>query len=74
MNCRILIVDALSTGTGKRQSSRDTIGCGPRAVAGVLERRGLECRIRRAEEVLSATSPFRGFDHLAISAMTMDLP
>ncbi|MGQ4911434.1 MAG: B12-binding domain-containing radical SAM protein [Candidatus Thorarchaeota archaeon] len=74
MNGRILIVDALSTGTGKRQSSRDTIGCGPRAVAGVLERRGLECRIRRAEEVLSARSPFRGFDHLAISAMTMDLP
>jgi len=74
MTGRILIIDALSTGTGQRRSSRDSIGCGPRSVAGILEKHGLNCRIRRAEEVLSKKSILQQFDHLAISAMTMDSP
>ncbi|MHA1247315.1 MAG: B12-binding domain-containing radical SAM protein [Candidatus Thorarchaeota archaeon] len=70
----ILIIDALSAGSGRRVTSRDAIGCGPRSVAGVLEASGLSCRIRRAEDVLTGRSGIRGFRHLAISAMTMDAP
>ncbi|MHA2312574.1 MAG: B12-binding domain-containing radical SAM protein [Candidatus Thorarchaeota archaeon] len=69
-----MIVDALSAGTGRRTSSRDSIGCGPRAVAGVLERHDISCRITRAEELLSNPGRMKNFDHMAISAMTMDLP
>lgn len=70
----VLIVDALSSGTGRRQSSRDSIGCGPRSIAGVFEKHSIRCRIKRAEDILLQKSTIRGFHHLAISAMTMDVP
>ncbi|MHA3962645.1 MAG: B12-binding domain-containing radical SAM protein [Candidatus Thorarchaeota archaeon SMTZ1-45] len=73
MTGQVLIIDALSAGSGQRTSSRDTIGCGPRTIAGVLENHGTQCAIRRAEEVLSKKGVLKRFDHLAISAMTMDL-
>jgi len=68
----VLIVDALSAGSGKRKSSRDAIGCGPRTIAGILETHKISCRIIRVEDILSKNSRVRGFNHLAISAMTMD--
>jgi len=74
MSGQVLIVDALSVGSGRRGSSRDSIGCGPRTVAGVMESHGIPCRIMRAEVVLFVKGRTRGFEHLAISAMTMDLP
>ncbi|MHA2299908.1 MAG: B12-binding domain-containing radical SAM protein [Candidatus Thorarchaeota archaeon] len=74
MQSGVLIVDALSAGTGRRTSSRDSIGCGPRAVAGVLERHEVQCRIARAENLLSNPGQMKSFQHIAISAMTMDLP
>ncbi|MHA1942906.1 MAG: cobalamin-dependent protein, partial [Candidatus Thorarchaeota archaeon] len=73
MKSRILIVDALSAGSGQRSSSRDSIGCGPRTVAGVFEKYNLECRIHRVEDILTKRGLLRRFDHLAVSAMTMDL-
>jgi threonylcarbamoyladenosine tRNA methylthiotransferase MtaB len=69
---QVLIVDALSAGSGQRASSRDSIGCGPRAVAGVFEKHGIQCNIRRTENVLSKKGGLKRFDHLAVSAMTMD--
>lgn len=71
---RVLIVDALSAGKGTRTSSRDSIGCGPRTIAGVMQREGLECRIVRAEELISGLRKWKAFENLAISAMTMDTP
>ncbi len=71
---KVLIVDALSAGSGRRTSSRDSIGCGPRTIAGVLERHNIHCRISRIEDLLQAPKKLRKFDHLALSAMTMDLP
>jgi radical SAM superfamily enzyme YgiQ (UPF0313 family) len=73
MTDRTLIVDALGTGSGQRRSSRDSIGCGPRTIAGVFEKYDFPTRIARAEDILTTTGILRGFDHLAISAMTMDL-
>ena len=72
MSGRVLIVDALSAGSGQRTSSRDSIGCGPRTVAGVFEMHGFQCTIRRVDEVLPKKSVLKRFDHLAVSAMTMD--
>ncbi|MFW9810865.1 MAG: B12-binding domain-containing radical SAM protein [Candidatus Thorarchaeota archaeon] len=72
MTARILIVDALSAGTGQRRSSRDSIGCGPRTVAGVFEKHSLDSRIHRVEDLLAKRGLLRKFDHLAVSAMTMD--
>jgi radical SAM superfamily enzyme YgiQ (UPF0313 family) len=70
---KVLIVDALSSGAGRRTSSRDSIGCGPRTVAGVFEKHDVSCRIVRGENILENGFP-RNFTHLAISAMSMDLP
>ena len=72
MSGRVLIVDALSAGSGQRTSSRDSIGCGPRAVAGVFEKHGIQCTIRRVDEVLPKRGTLKRFNHLAVSAMTMD--
>ncbi len=71
---KVLIIDALSAGRGQRTSSRDSIGCGPRSVAGVFEKYRIPCRIVRAEVVLAGQFKLRSFDHLAISAMSMDFP
>lgn len=74
MSDKVLIIDALSSGSGRRSSSRDAIGCGPRTIAGVFENNRIECRIIRAEDFLSRKGKIRGFEHAAISAMTMDFP
>jgi len=74
MSNKVLIVDALSAGSGQRRSSRDSIGCGPRSIAGVFEKHKIPCQIYRVEEILEKRAILRKFDHTAISAMTMDLP
>ncbi len=67
-----LILDALAAGEGKRLSSLDVIGAGPRAIAGVLEMFNLEYRIYRVEDYLRKGTG--EFDVLLVSAMTMDEP
>jgi len=74
MSARVLIVDALSAGSGQRRSSRDSIGCGPRSIAGIFEKYDIACNIHRVEDILQKKTILRKFDHIAISAMTMDLP
>ncbi|MCK5390638.1 MAG: hypothetical protein KAJ36_09110, partial [Candidatus Thorarchaeota archaeon] len=63
MTDRVLVVDALSAGSGQRRSSRDSIGCGPRTVAGVFEKHNIPCRIHRVEEILDKRTLLRKFDH-----------
>ncbi len=74
MSGRVLIVDALAAGNRWRKASRDTIGVGPRSVAGAFERNQVDCRIVRAEDLLERPGRMRRFDHLAVSAMSMDEP
>ncbi len=74
MTDRVLIVDALSAGLGQRRSSRDSIGCGPRTIAGVFEKHRIPCNIHRVEEIFSKGTLLRKYNHVAVSAMTMDLP
>ncbi len=78
---RILIVDCLSAGNGKRKFSRDFIGGGPKVIAGVLSQiktLKAEIEIIRAEDIINpAESPdlnkLKSFDLCLISAMSMDL-
>ena len=63
-----------SAGSGQRRSSRDSIGCGPRTIAGVFEMHNIPCQIQRVEEILNKRALLRKFGHVAISAMTMDIP
>ncbi|NHJ13723.1 MAG: radical SAM protein [Candidatus Thorarchaeota archaeon] len=74
MSDRVLIIDALSAGAGRRTSSRDSIGCGPRAIAGALERQDLHCRIQRIEDIILSPRRLKAYDHIAVSAMSMDIP
>ena len=68
-----LIVDALATGQGRRIATRDVIGAGPRAVAGVLEQQGLRPRIAVAETLLHDRVDLKDYDVLFVSGMTADL-
>ena len=68
-----LIVDALAAGRGRRIATRDAIGAGPRAVAGVLEKRGLRPRIATAEAALGGRMRLEDYDLLLVSGMTADL-
>ncbi|RDD54133.1 MAG: radical SAM protein [Candidatus Korarchaeota archaeon NZ13-K] len=65
-----LILDALASGGGRRLSSLDVIGAGPRLIAGILEKFGLEYRLMRIEDFLMRGKPFRGVS--LVSAMSMD--
>jgi len=67
-----LIVDTLASGKGVRHSTRDVIGAGPRAVAGVLESKELHPDLFAVEDFLETElSPI--YDVLFISGMTSDL-
>ena len=70
---RPLIVDALASGRGKRLATRDVIGAGPRAVAGVLEMAGLSPRVALAETVLEGVVDLEAYNLLLVSGMTVDL-
>ena len=70
---KALIVDALASGKGERKATRDAIGAGPRALAGILEVRGIETSIIEVGSIL--TSGFqRGFNVLLVSGMSGDIP
>ncbi|MCW4049951.1 MAG: B12-binding domain-containing radical SAM protein [Candidatus Bathyarchaeota archaeon] len=68
---KLLIVDALASGKGTRKTTRDVIGAGPRAVAGVLEARGIETKIIPVNMFLDGRFK-TGFDALLVSGMTSD--
>lgn len=65
-----LILDALASGRGKRLSSLDVIGAGPRLIAGILEEFGFEYELMRVEDFLKRGKPFQGVS--LVSAMSMD--
>ena len=69
-----LIVDTLASGKGTRLTTRDVIGAGPRTVAGVLEKHGMEPSIVPVEKFLKGKIENEGFDVILISGMTPDIP
>ncbi len=73
---KILIVDCLSVGEGRRRFSRDFIGGGPKLIAGVLNQtriKDLFIKIHRAEEILFDNGDnLKQYNLCLISAMSMD--
>ncbi|HUT80819.1 MAG TPA: radical SAM protein [Candidatus Bathyarchaeia archaeon] len=67
----IAVVDATAAGKGKRQFTRDAIGCGVRSVCGILEQNGIASQILLAEDVLEKGFQ-QNFSTLFLSGMSMD--
>ncbi|MBA7621004.1 hypothetical protein ES703_28361 [subsurface metagenome] len=70
---RPLIVDALASGKGSRVATRDVIGAGPRAIAGVLEAGVQRPKLAPVAAVLEEHVDLREYDALLVSGMTSDL-
>ena len=69
----ILLVDALaSSSVGKRVVTVDVIGAGPRTVAGVLEKLGLDVELYTIDRVINNVQVLRNYKILMISAMSVD--
>lgn len=71
---RPLIVDALGAGKKGKMTTLDAIGAGPRAIAGLLEKHGLEPLLRTASQILENPGLLSEGEVLFISGMTIDLP
>jgi radical SAM superfamily enzyme YgiQ (UPF0313 family) len=71
-NMKVLVIDALGSGSGVRFSSRDAVGCGPRSVAGVVESFGSEAKMLSAEQFLEKPELANYYDLLMVSAMSID--
>ncbi len=70
---KALIVDCLGRGLGKRLSTVDVIGAGPRVVAGILERNKVYTRLTTYENFVKTKVFVKNFDMLLISAMSTDI-
>ena len=66
-------MDALASGSGERIATRDVIGAGPRAVAGVFEAHGFRPHVLPVEQLIKAGGYPGDYDLLLISGMTSDL-
>jgi len=69
---RVLVVDANARGSGKRYSTLDVIGAGPRYVTGYLRLLGFDAEVYPFERVIEGPRIVKEFDVLAISAMIVD--
>ncbi|MEM2195863.1 MAG: radical SAM protein [Sulfolobales archaeon] len=72
---RVAVVDCLaSSPTGKRVSSVDVIGVGPRLVVGILKKLGVDAHLFECETALKGPiSSQREFDVIMVSGMSADL-
>ncbi len=68
---KIAIIDATAAGKGRRQFTRDAIGCGVRSICGILETNKIESKIILAEDALSKGFQ-EGYSSLFVSGMSMD--
>ncbi len=73
-SARFLLVDATGAGSGVRWLTRDVIGSGARAIAGVLEKMGAFVRIMVPEAFFEAGSRLSEFNVLMCGGMSMDVP
>ena len=70
----VLIVDCLGAGsTGRRFSTLDVIGAGPRLVAGVIESLGHRVDLATCDAVIRDPESLKDLDVLMVSGMSSDL-
>ena len=70
----IIIIDALAANEGRRKFSRDAIGVGPRLLAGVCLKNGINSKIARVEDILENKAKVKliDYDCALISGMSVD--
>lgn len=71
---RILVVDVLARGRGGRHASLDVVGVGPRLVAGILEKHGVEVELTVYEDAVNDPWLLDSYDVLLASGMSVDKP
>lgn len=72
-----LVVDCLGVGRSKegtRFATRDVIGAGPRAIAGVLEKHRLQPSLVECSSVFQRPKDLKKFDVLLLTGMSADIP
>ncbi|MCF2138884.1 MAG: radical SAM protein [Candidatus Lokiarchaeota archaeon] len=78
MGIRVLIIDCLTAGRGKREFTRDFIGSGPRYVSGFIEmisNEMVQCNLIRSDYIFQENShDLEKYPIIGFSAMTMDIP
>ncbi|MEZ0394069.1 MAG: radical SAM protein [Desulfurococcaceae archaeon] len=70
---KVAVVDALARSSGKRYSTHDVVGAGPRAVAGLLSSLGLDVYYTSYEKFMQDIARASKFDAVFISAMITDI-
>ncbi len=69
---RYLVVDALARARGRRYTSFDVVGAGPRVVAGIIKYAGFEVDLFPYERVIDGNVDLAKYDAIFISAMSSD--
>ncbi|MEM0110673.1 MAG: radical SAM protein [Desulfurococcus sp.] len=68
---RMLVIDVLARSTGKRYSTHDVVGAGPRVVAGMLSEK-YETLLIPYEKAIGSKDVVRSATHIFLSAMSSD--
>jgi radical SAM superfamily enzyme YgiQ (UPF0313 family) len=71
---KVLVVDANARGIGRRVSTIDVIGVGPRLVTSLLRNYNIAARLYAYENVIEDPKIMESYDILAISFMISDVP
>jgi len=69
---RFLVIDALARAKGKRYSTFDVVGAGPRVVAGLIANHSFHVELKAYELVSNTSFRFNKYDFILISAMSSD--
>ena len=69
----IILVDCLARGSGKRYSTIDVIGPGPRLILSILKRGNIEAELYTFEEIAKKPRILEHFPILMISGMSSDI-
>lgn len=69
---RFLVIDSLARASGKRYSTFDVVGAGPRIVAGVIANNGYRVSLKAYEYVVEGETDLDKYDAILISIMSSD--
>ncbi len=69
---RTLVIDLLARAYGRRYTTHDVVGAGPRLITGVLQYIGLRTDLRTYEYVVKTPHVLKDYDIVFLSAMSSD--
>ena len=69
---KVLVIDALARARGKRYSTFDVVGAGPRIVAGIIRKKGFTTELKAYELLFGEDTDIASYDIISISIMSTD--